>query len=121
MSVYRDEIFGPVLSIVRAATFQEALELLDGNAYGNGVAVFTQDGGAARRFTRAVEVGMVGVNVPVPVPVASFSFGGFADSLFGGHDIYGPESVDFYTRRKTVTTRWPAGSGPGIDLGFPSG
>jgi malonate-semialdehyde dehydrogenase (acetylating) / methylmalonate-semialdehyde dehydrogenase len=120
MSVYTDEIFGPVLCVVRVETFEEAVGLLARNPYGNGVALFTNDGGAARRFQQAVDVGMVGVNVPIPVPLGFYSFGGFGSSMFGAHDIYGPESIDFYTRRKTVITRWPEPSERGIDLGFPA-
>ncbi|RZS89988.1 malonate-semialdehyde dehydrogenase (acetylating)/methylmalonate-semialdehyde dehydrogenase [Motilibacter rhizosphaerae] len=120
MSVYTDEIFGPVLSVVRAATYQEAVDLVDANPYGNGVAIFTNDGGAARRFEHEVEVGMVGVNVPIPVPVAQFSFGGWKSSLFGDLHAYGPDGVRFFTRGKVVTTRWPEpGGARGLDLGFP--
>ncbi|MEI7746816.1 MAG: CoA-acylating methylmalonate-semialdehyde dehydrogenase [Actinomycetota bacterium] len=119
MQVYRDEIFGPVLCVVRAKTFDEAVAIVNANPYGNGVAIFTRDGGAARRFERSVEVGMVGVNVPVPVPVASFSFGGWKDSLFGDSHIYGPSGIDFYTRWKVTTSRWPDPGSSSIDLGFP--
>ncbi|WP_016908666.1 CoA-acylating methylmalonate-semialdehyde dehydrogenase [Streptomyces xiaopingdaonensis] len=117
---YRDEIFGPVLSVVRADTFDEALSLVNASPWGNGAAVFTRDGGAARRFQLEVEAGMVGVNVPIPVPVAHHSFGGWKDSLFGDLHIYGKDGVRFYTRGKVVTTRWPdpAAAG-GVDLGFP--
>ena len=117
--VYRDEIFGPVLSIVRVDQFDDAMALVNGNAYGNGAAVFTRDGGAARRFEYECEAGMVGVNVPVPVPVASFSFGGWKGSLFGDSHMYGPEGVRFYTRAKVVTTRWPDPATSTVDLGFP--
>jgi malonate-semialdehyde dehydrogenase (acetylating)/methylmalonate-semialdehyde dehydrogenase len=119
MRAYDDEIFGPVLSVVRVASYDDAVALVNANPYGNGVAVFTRDGGAARRFQREVTVGMVGVNVPVPVPVASHSFGGWKASLFGDHPIYGPEGIRFYTRSKVVTTRWPDPSTSTIDLGFP--
>ncbi len=119
MDVYRDEIFGPVLCIVRAADYDEALELVNTNPYGNGVALFTRDGGAARRFEQEVEVGMVGINVPIPVPVAAFSFGGWRSSLFGDSHMYGPEGVRFYTRAKVVTTRWPDPTTSSVDLGFP--
>jgi len=119
MSCYRDEIFGPVLSIVRRDSYEEAVELINANPYGNGVAIFTRDGGAARRFARDVTVGMVGVNVPIPVPVAHHSFGGWKASLFGDRHMYGPEGIDFYTRSQAVTTRWPDPATSTIDLGFP--
>jgi malonate-semialdehyde dehydrogenase (acetylating)/methylmalonate-semialdehyde dehydrogenase len=117
--VYCDEIFGPVLSVVRVATYDEALALVNANPYANGVAIFTRDGGAARRFEVEVEVGMVGVNVPIPVPVSYYSFGGWKASLFGDTHIYGPDGVRFYTRTKVVTTRWPAPERSQVDLGFP--
>jgi malonate-semialdehyde dehydrogenase (acetylating)/methylmalonate-semialdehyde dehydrogenase len=120
MKVYDDEIFGPVLSVVRVPTLAEALDLINASPYGNGVAIFTRDGGAARLFERSVKVGMVGVNVPIPVPVASHSFGGWKGSLFGDSPIYGPEGIRFYTRPKVVTTRWPDPATSEIDLGFPS-
>jgi malonate-semialdehyde dehydrogenase (acetylating)/methylmalonate-semialdehyde dehydrogenase len=120
MRLYDDEIFGPVLSVVRVATYDEAMALVNANPYGNGVALFTRDGGAARRFEREVQVGMVGINVPIPVPVAAHSFGGWKDSLFGGSPIYGPDGVRFYTRPKVVTTRWPDPASSAIDLGFPT-
>ncbi|MFE9685458.1 CoA-acylating methylmalonate-semialdehyde dehydrogenase [Streptomyces sp. NPDC006285] len=118
---YRDEIFGPVLCVVRTDTYEEAVALINSSRWGNGTAIFTRDGGAARRFQLEVQAGMVGVNVPIPVPVGYHSFGGWKDSLFGGHHIYGNDGVAFYTRGKVVTTRWPdpADSG-GINLGFPS-
>jgi malonate-semialdehyde dehydrogenase (acetylating) / methylmalonate-semialdehyde dehydrogenase len=119
MRVYDDEIFGPVLSVVRVATFDEAVALVNANPYGNGAAVFTRDGGAARRFERTVRAGMVGINVPIPVPVASHSFGGWKASLFGDHPIYGPEGIRFYTRPKVVTSRWPDPASSEVDLGFP--
>ena len=120
MKAYDDEIFGPVLSVARVASLAEALALVNANPYGNGVAIFTGDGGAAREFEREVKVGMVGVNVPIPVPVASHSFGGWKASLFGGSPIYGPEGIRFYTRPKVVTSRWPETGSTGIDLGFPT-
>jgi malonate-semialdehyde dehydrogenase (acetylating)/methylmalonate-semialdehyde dehydrogenase len=120
MDAYRDEIFGPVLSVVRAASYEEAISLINSSRWGNGMAIFTRDGGAARRFQLEVEAGMVGVNVPIPVPVGYHSFGGWKDSLFGDHHIYGNDGVHFYTRGKVVTTRWPDPSDGGIDLGFPS-
>ncbi len=119
MDVYRDEIFGPVLCIVRSERFDDALALINANPYGNGVALFTRDGGAARRFEQEVEVGMVGINVPIPVPVAAFSFGGWRSSLFGDSHMYGAEGVRFYTRAKVVTTRWPDPATSAVDLGFP--
>ena len=119
MDCYRDEIFGPVLSVVRTGTFDEAMSLVNSNPWGNGAAIFTRDGGAARRFQEEVEAGMVGVNVPIPVPVGYFSFGGWKASLFGDTHIYGPESISFYTRGKVVTERWPDPSTSAVDLGFP--
>ena len=116
---YDDEIFGPVLSVVRVRDFDEALSLVNANPYGNGVAIFTRDGNAARVFARRVQVGMIGINVPIPVPVAAYSFGGWKSSLFGHVHIYGPEGFAFYTRAKVVTTRWPQASDSQIDLGFP--
>ncbi|MDA8310538.1 MAG: CoA-acylating methylmalonate-semialdehyde dehydrogenase [Actinomycetota bacterium] len=119
MDCYRDEIFGPVLSVVRAGDFDQAMSLVNSNPWGNGAAIFTRDGGAARRFQEEVEAGMVGVNVPIPVPVGYFSFGGWKASLFGDTHIYGPESINFYTRAKVITERWPDPSTSAIDLGFP--
>jgi malonate-semialdehyde dehydrogenase (acetylating) / methylmalonate-semialdehyde dehydrogenase len=107
MEVYREEIFGPVLSVLRTGTVEEAIELINANPYGNGTAIFTSHGGAARQFVRGVNVGMIGVNVPVPVPMAYHSFGGWKDSLFGEHHVHGPDGVRFYTRSKVVTARWP--------------
>ena len=121
MSVYDEEIFGPVLSVVRAPSYDEALALVNANPYGNGTAIFTHDGGAARRFQREVEVGMVGVNVPIPVPMAYYSFGGWKASLFGDTHAHGMDGIHFFTRGKVVTSRWPDPRAPrsGIDLGFP--
>jgi malonate-semialdehyde dehydrogenase (acetylating) / methylmalonate-semialdehyde dehydrogenase len=119
MAVYRDEVFGPVLSVVRVPTYDAALTLVNANPYGNGTALFTRDGGAARRFVAEVEVGMVGVNVPIPVPMAYYSFGGWKASLFGDTHAHGSEGVHFYTRGKVVTARWPEPSIGGVDLGFP--
>jgi malonate-semialdehyde dehydrogenase (acetylating) / methylmalonate-semialdehyde dehydrogenase len=119
MRVYDDEIFGPVLSVVRAGTYDEAVRLVNDNPYGNGCAIFTRDGGAARRFEFDAVCGMVGVNVPIPVPVAYYSFGGWKASLFGDTSIYGPAGIDFYTRTKVVTSRWPDPATSAIDLGFP--
>ncbi|MCP8883233.1 CoA-acylating methylmalonate-semialdehyde dehydrogenase [Devosia sp. XJ19-1] len=120
MSIYREEIFGPVLSVVRRDSFKDAVDLIHGHEYANGTAIFTRDGDAAREFADKIEVGMVGINVPIPVPVAYHSFGGWKRSLFGDHSIYGPEGVHFYTRLKTVTTRWPAGIKGGAEFSFPS-
>jgi malonate-semialdehyde dehydrogenase (acetylating)/methylmalonate-semialdehyde dehydrogenase len=119
MKIYQDEIFGPVLAVVRADSYDDAIGLVNDNPYGNGTAVFTNDGGAARAFQRDVKAGMVGVNVPIPVPMAYHSFGGWKDSLFGDHHIYGPEGVRFYTSYKAVTVRWPDPHERGVDLGFP--
>ncbi|BDZ55049.1 CoA-acylating methylmalonate-semialdehyde dehydrogenase [Agromyces marinus] len=118
-SVYRDEIFGPVLSVVRVEGYQDGVDLINASRYGNGTAIFTNDGGAARRFQREVTVGMVGINVPIPVPVAYHSFGGWKDSLFGNAKAYGPRGFDFYTQEKAVTSRWLDPSHGGLNLGFP--
>jgi malonate-semialdehyde dehydrogenase (acetylating)/methylmalonate-semialdehyde dehydrogenase len=120
MDCYRDEIFGPVLSVVRVSSYEEAIALLDANPYGNGTAIFTNDGGAARRFQNEVEVGMVGINVPIPVPMAYYSFGGWKNSLFGDSHAHGMEGVHFYTRTKAVTARWLDPSHGGVNLGFPT-
>ncbi len=119
MEVYSDEIFGPVLCVVRAETYEEGLALVNANEYGNGTAIFTRDGGAARRFQFDVKVGMVGINVPIPVPVAYYSFGGWKASLFGDTHMYGPEGISFFTRGKVVTSRWPDPATSSVDLGFP--
>jgi malonate-semialdehyde dehydrogenase (acetylating)/methylmalonate-semialdehyde dehydrogenase len=119
MDSYRNEIFGPVLEVVRVPTYSEAVGLVNDNPYGNGTAIFTRDGGAARQFQFEVEVGMVGINVPIPVPVASYSFGGWKSSLFGDLHMYGPEGIQFYTRAKLVTSRWPDPGTSAVDLGFP--
>ncbi|MEX2658618.1 MAG: CoA-acylating methylmalonate-semialdehyde dehydrogenase [Acidimicrobiales bacterium] len=119
MPVYDDEIFGPVLSVVRVPTYADALHMVNENPYGNGTAIFTRDGGAARQYQHEVVCGMVGVNVPIPVPVAYYSFGGWKASLFGDTAVYGPSGVDFYTRTKVVTSRWPDPSTSAVDLGFP--
>jgi malonate-semialdehyde dehydrogenase (acetylating)/methylmalonate-semialdehyde dehydrogenase len=119
MDAYQHEIFGPVLSIVRVDTYDEALKLVNDNQYGNGTAIFTRDGGVARQFQFDVNVGMVGINVPIPVPVAFYSFGGWKDSLFGDRHIYGPEGIEFYTRGKVVTSRWPDPATSRVNLGFP--
>jgi malonate-semialdehyde dehydrogenase (acetylating)/methylmalonate-semialdehyde dehydrogenase len=119
MSIYDEEIFGPVLSVVRVASYDAGLELINANPYGNGTAIFTNDGGAARRFQHEVEVGMVGVNVPIPVPVSYYSFGGWKNSLFGDSHAHGEEGVHFFTRGKVVTSRWLDPSHGGVNLGFP--
>jgi malonate-semialdehyde dehydrogenase (acetylating)/methylmalonate-semialdehyde dehydrogenase len=119
MSVYDDEIFGPVLGVTRVATYDEAVGLVNENPYGNGTALFTRDGGVARQFQHDVQAGMVGINVPIPVPVAYYSFGGWKGSLFGDRHVYGPEGIDFYTRGKVVTARWPDPATSHVDLGFP--
>src|SRR5919197_3404607 len=119
MDAYRDEIFGPVLSIVRTDSYDDAIRLVNDNPYGNGVAIFTRDGGVARQFEFDVNVGMVGINVPIPVPVAYYSFGGWKGSLFGDLHMYGPEGIQFYTRGKVVTSRWPDPGTSKVDLGFP--
>ena len=119
MANYRDEIFGPVLGVTRVDTYDEAIRLVNDNPYGNGTAIFTRDGGVARQFQFDVQAGMVGVNVPIPVPVAYYSFGGWKSSLFGDRHIYGPEGIDFYTRTKVVTSRWPDPATSKVDLGFP--
>ncbi|RFA11500.1 methylmalonate-semialdehyde dehydrogenase (CoA acylating) [Subtercola boreus] len=117
--VYTDEIFGPVLSIVRVASYEEGVDLINASPYGNGTAIFTNDGGAARRFQNEVEVGMIGINVPIPVPVSYYSFGGFKDSIFGDSKAYGIDGFQFYTRQKAITSRWLDPSHGGINLGFP--
>ena len=119
MTIYKDEIFGPVLSLTRAASYDEAIALVNRNPYANGVAIFTNDGGAARKFQHEVQVGMVGINVPIPVPMAYYSFGGWKASLFGDHHIYGRDGVHFYTRTKAITSRWPEPRHRGVNLGFP--
>ena len=119
MSVYTDEIFGPVLSVVRVETYDEALDLINANPYGNGTAIFTNDGGAARRFQNEVQVGMIGINVPIPVPMAYYSFGGWKASLFGDSHAHGMDGVQFFTRQKAITQRWLDPSHGGINLGFP--
>jgi malonate-semialdehyde dehydrogenase (acetylating) / methylmalonate-semialdehyde dehydrogenase len=119
MSIYRDEIFGPVLGIVRTDHYEDAIKLINENPYGNGTAVFTNDGGTARKFQNEIQVGMVGINVPIPVPLAFYSFGGWKESIFGSHAIYGPEGVHFYTKQKVVISRWPDPIHRGVDLGFP--
>jgi malonate-semialdehyde dehydrogenase (acetylating)/methylmalonate-semialdehyde dehydrogenase len=120
-AIYEDEIFGPVLAVVRVDSIDEAVELVNANEYGNGVALYTRDGGAARVFERSVTIGMVGINVPIPVPVAYYSFGGWKSSLFGDARMYGQAGVDFFTQEKVITTRWPDPLTSTVNLGFPSG
>jgi malonate-semialdehyde dehydrogenase (acetylating) / methylmalonate-semialdehyde dehydrogenase len=120
MKIYREEIFGPVLGIVRANNFETALQLINDHEYGNGTSIFTRDGDTARDFAHRVQVGMVGINVPIPVPMAFHSFGGWKRSLFGDHSVHGPEGVRFYTRLKTVTSRWPTGIRKGVDTSMPT-
>ncbi len=119
MRCYDEEIFGPVLCVARVDSYDDAMQLIDDNQYGNGTAIFTRDGGAARQFQFDVSAGMVGINVPIPVPVGYYSFGGWKNSLFGDSNMYGPSGLDFYTRTKTVTSRWPDPSTSSVDLGFP--
>jgi malonate-semialdehyde dehydrogenase (acetylating)/methylmalonate-semialdehyde dehydrogenase len=119
MRIYEEEIFGPVLCVVRVDSYDEAVDLINAHVFGNGVSIFTRDGDTARSFVEAIQVGMVGVNVPIPVPMAFHSFGGWKQSLFGDHHIYGPEGIRFYTRLKTVTQRWFKGVKEGADFFFP--
>jgi malonate-semialdehyde dehydrogenase (acetylating)/methylmalonate-semialdehyde dehydrogenase len=120
MTIYQEEIFGPVLSVVRVPSYEAGVQLINDHPYGNGTAIFTNDGGAARRFQNEIEVGMVGINVPVPVPMAYYSFGGWKASLFGDTHAHGTEGVHFFTRGKVVTSRWLDPSHGGINLGFPT-
>ena len=121
MESYKNEIFGPVLQVVRVETMQQAIDLIDDHEYGNGTCIFTRDGEAARYFSDQIKVGMVGINVPLPVPAAQHSFGGWKQSMFGDLAAYGPDSVRFYTRRKTITQRWPSSSiREGVNFSFPS-
>ena len=120
MTIYKEEIFGPVLSVVRSPDYETAVKMINDHEYGNGTAIFTRDGDAARSFVDSIEIGMVGVNVPIPVPVAYHSFGGWKRSIFGAHGVYGPEGIHFYTRLKTVTSRWPTGIKEGAAFAFPT-
>ena len=120
MRIYKEEIFGPVLGIVRVSDYRAAVDLINAHEFGNGTAIFTRDGDSARAFANEIQVGMVGINVPIPVPMAFHSFGGWKSSLFGDHHMHGPEGVRFYTRLKTVTTRWPAGIRSGADFVMPT-
>ena len=120
MKIYREEIFGPVLSVARAASYDEAAQWINDHEYGNGTAIFTRDGDAAREFAHKIKVGMVGINVPIPVPMAFHSFGGWKASLFGDHHMHGPEGVRFYTRMKTITSRWPKGIRSGAEFSMPT-
>jgi malonate-semialdehyde dehydrogenase (acetylating)/methylmalonate-semialdehyde dehydrogenase len=119
MRAYDDEIFGPVLGVTRVDSYDDAIKLISDSEWGNGTAIFTRDGGAARRFQVEAQAGMVGINVPIPVPVAYYSFGGWGNSLFGQSHAYGPEGVDFYTKAKVITSRWPDPATSKVDLGFP--
>jgi malonate-semialdehyde dehydrogenase (acetylating)/methylmalonate-semialdehyde dehydrogenase len=119
MACYDDEIFGPVLTVTRVGSYDEGLQLINDNEFGNGTALFTRDGGVARQFQFDVEVGMVGINVPIPVPVSYYSFGGWKASLFGDSHMYGPDGINFYTRGKVVTSRWPDPATSSVNLGFP--
>ncbi|MEO1020539.1 MAG: aldehyde dehydrogenase family protein, partial [Pseudomonadota bacterium] len=120
MSIYKEEIFGPVLSVVRADDFDAAASMINDHEFGNGVAIFTRDGDAARTFAETIQIGMVGINVPIPVPMAFHSFGGWKSSLFGDHHMHGPEGVRFYTRLKTMTARWPTGIRAGAEFVMPT-
>jgi len=120
MTIYKEEIFGPVLSVVRVPDFETAVDLVNKHEFGNGVSIFTRDGDAAREFATRIQIGMVGINVPIPVPMAFHSFGGWKRSLFGDHYAYGPEGVRFYTHLKTVTTRWPTGIRKGAEFVMPT-
>ena len=120
MKIYKEEIFGPVLSVVRADTYEQAATMINEHEYGNGTAIFTRDGDAAREFAHQIQVGMVGINVPIPVPMAFHSFGGWKSSLFGDHHMHGPEGIRFYTRLKTITSRWPTGIRAGADFVMPT-
>ena len=120
MEIYKQEIFGPVLIVLRVADIDEAIQMITDNPYGNGTAIFTSNGAAARKFQNEIQVGMVGINVPIPVPLAFYSFGGWKDSLFGDLHVHGPEGVAFYTRGKVVTTRWPVPRDSAVELGFPT-
>jgi malonate-semialdehyde dehydrogenase (acetylating)/methylmalonate-semialdehyde dehydrogenase len=120
MRIYKEEIFGPVLAVMRAKDYEEALQLVNTHEFGNGTAIFTRDGDAARDFAQRAAIGMVGINVPIPVPMAFHSFGGWKRSLFGDHHVHGPEGVRFYTRLKTVTARWPTGIRAGAEFTMPT-
>ncbi|MFL6265580.1 MAG: CoA-acylating methylmalonate-semialdehyde dehydrogenase, partial [Actinomycetes bacterium] len=120
MEIYKQEIFGPVLIVLRVADIEEAIQMITENPYGNGTAIFTSNGAAARKFQNEIQVGMIGVNIPIPVPMAFYSFGGWKDSLFGDLHVHGPEGVAFYTRGKVVTTRWPVPRDSAVELGFPT-
>jgi malonate-semialdehyde dehydrogenase (acetylating)/methylmalonate-semialdehyde dehydrogenase len=120
MRIYDEEIFGPVLSVVRVESYEEAVQLINDHEYGNGTAIFTRDGDTARQFTETIQVGMIGVNVPIPVPMAFHSFGGWKRSLFGPLHMHGPDGVRFYTRMKTITARWPTGLRAGAEFSMPT-
>ena len=120
MTIYKEEIFGPVLAVTRAPDYEAAARMINEHEFGNGTAIFTRDGDAAREFAHQIQVGMVGINVPIPVPMAFHSFGGWKASLFGDHHMHGPEGVRFYTRPKTITSRWPTGIRSGADFVMPT-
>jgi malonate-semialdehyde dehydrogenase (acetylating)/methylmalonate-semialdehyde dehydrogenase len=120
MKIYKEEIFGPVLSVARAESYGQAAHMINEHEFGNGTAIFTRDGDAAREFAHQIQVGMVGINVPIPVPMAFHSFGGWKSSLFGDHHMHGPEGIRFYTKLKTITTRWPTGIRAGADFVMPT-
>ena len=120
MQIYQEEIFGPVLSVVRSPDFNDTVKIINQHQFGNGVSIFTRDGDAAREFTNQIQVGMVGINVPIPVPMAFHSFGGWKDSLFGDLHVHGPEGVRFYTKQKAVTSRWPTGIRSGAEFTMPT-
>ena len=120
MKIYKEEIFGPVLSVVRTDDYESAVRMIDAHEFGNGTAIFTRDGDAARHFANAVKIGMVGINVPIPVPMAFHSFGGWKRSLFGDQHMHGPEGVRFYTKLKTITSRWPTGIRAGAEFVMPT-
>jgi len=120
MEIYKQEIFGPVLIVLRVADIDEAIRMISANPYGNGTAIFTGNGAAGRKFQNEVQAGMVGINIPIPVPLAFYSFGGWKQSLFGDLHVHGPEGVAFYTRGKVVTSRWPVPADSAVELGFPT-
>jgi len=120
MQIYKNEIFGPVLSVVRVDTYEQALKLINDHEFGNGTSLYTSDGEISRHFTTNVKIGMVGINIPIPVPMAFHSFGGWKNSLYGGHSMHGMEGINFYTRLKTVTSRWPKGINSGPEFKMPT-
>jgi malonate-semialdehyde dehydrogenase (acetylating)/methylmalonate-semialdehyde dehydrogenase len=120
MKIYKEEIFGPVLSVVRSPDYDTAAKMINENEFGNGTSIFTRDGDAAREFAHRIQVGMVGINVPIPIPMAYHSFGGWKASFFGDHDMHGPEGIRFYTKLKTITSRWPLGVASGAEFAIPN-